>query len=147
MVEPSKNVYGVIPLTSDIDGLVNTIENEYGFVIPMGSLIATDLHNAISEQIITSDYLGVVNIRGNSCHHLAFTLQHIDLQVWVAEGDRPLPCKFVITYREEIGFPEYEAIFSDWDFTSIPANDPRFTVTLPENVHQIEVLPNRLGMQ
>jgi hypothetical protein len=147
MVEPSRNVYGVIPIASDIDGLVDIIEDEYGFVIPMGSFIATYLHDEISEQIITSDYLGVANIGEASCHHLAFSLQHIDLQVWVAEGDRPLPCKFVITYREEVGFPQYSAIFSDWDFSNIPANDPRFTVTLPENTHQVEVLPRRLGTQ
>jgi hypothetical protein len=146
MIEANKNVYAVIPVTSDIDGLVNTIENDYGFVIPMGSFISTDLHSAIAEQIIASDYLGVAKIQGNFCHHLAFSLEHIDLQIWVSEAENPLPCKFVITYKEETGFPEYTAIFSDWNF-AIPPNDPRFTVTLPENVHEIQVLPNRLGKQ
>lgn len=144
ILESVKNVYGVIPLTSDLDGLVDTIEEDYGFAIPMGSLIATNLYSKIMAQAITSDYVGLAKIRGVSCHHLVFTGETVDLQLWIADGDKPLPCKFIITYKQEASFPQYTAILSNWDFTDYPSNDSRFQVQLPPNVNQVEILPNRL---
>ena len=143
MVEPDKNVYGVIPASSDIDNLVKTIEETYGFSLPMGDLISTDLYVKILKGVKNSSDLGLSKIRGVSCHHLSFTLETIDLQLWVADGKQPVPCKFVLTYKEETGSPEYAAILSDWDFRDRTPNDPSFTVQLPPNSNKVDFIPDR----
>jgi hypothetical protein len=55
---------------------------------------------------------------GVSCEHLAFSQNNIDWQVWIENGARPVPRKFVITYKDEPDSPEFTAIFSNWDFTT-----------------------------
>ena len=51
---------------------------------------------------------------GKRCHHLAFAQEHVDWQVWIEDGAQPLVRKFVITYKDEPGAPQYTAIFFDW---------------------------------
>ena len=46
-------------------------------------------------------------------------------------GARPVPRKFVITYKDEPDSPEFTAIFSNWDFTT----------QLPDFVFQFEPPP------
>ena len=51
------------------------------------------------------------------CDHIAARTATVDFQVWVAEGERPLPRRVVITYLEEEGQPQFRAQFSDWNLT------------------------------
>jgi hypothetical protein len=143
MVEPDKNVYGVIPAPSNIDDLVKMIQETYGFSLPMGDLVSTDLYLKILKGIKNSSDLGLSKIRGVSCHHLSFTLETIDLQFWIAEGKQPVPCKFVITYKNETSSPEYAAILSNWDFGDRPPDDPIFTVQLPPNSNKVDFIPDQ----
>ena len=55
---------------------------------------------------------------GVPCEHLVFSQDNIDWQVWIQQGARPVPRKFLITYKDEPGSPQFTAIFSDWDFTT-----------------------------
>jgi hypothetical protein len=65
--------------------------------------------------------LGSVAVLGVSCEHLVFTQDRIDWQIWIENGARPVPRKFVITYKDEPDSPQYTAIFSNWDFaTKLP---------------------------
>jgi hypothetical protein len=39
----------------------------------------------------------------------------VDWQIWVQDGDKPVPCKLVITSKKMKGEPQFEARFSKWD--------------------------------
>jgi hypothetical protein len=142
MVEPDKNVYGVIQAPSELDGLFQMLEEKYGISLPMGDLMSTDVYGRILEQIQDSRYIGLSKIRGVSCNHLSFTLETIDLQMWIAEGKEPVPCKFLITYREEAGAPQYSAILSNWNFSELSPKDPRFAVEIPPNSNPVDFIRN-----
>lgn len=142
MVEPEKNIYGVIPVNSDLNTLFSTIKDDYGFSVPMGDLISTDIYRRIVEQIESSRNLGLVKVGDVSCYHLIFSLESTDLQLWVAEGKQPLPCKFVITYKEETNAPQYSAILKDWNFSEIKPDDSSFTVQIPPNSVKVDFIPN-----
>jgi hypothetical protein len=53
-------------------------------------------------------------IRGVDCHHIVVSGPHADLQVWVEEGDHPLPRRSVMTLKTAHGLPRHE-IFMDWN--------------------------------
>jgi hypothetical protein len=55
------------------------------------------------------------NIHGATSHHLVARTDAVDFQVWVADGDKPLPQRVVITYRKDKGEPQFRAQFSDWN--------------------------------
>ncbi len=39
----------------------------------------------------------------------------VDFQVWIADGDAPLPRRIVMTYKNDPGQPQFSADFVDWD--------------------------------
>jgi len=53
-------------------------------------------------------------IRGVECHHIIISGPALDLQMWIEEGDRPLPRKVMMTSKLELGMPRYY-VFLDWD--------------------------------
>jgi hypothetical protein len=53
-------------------------------------------------------------INGTECDFLAFRQDKVDLQIWIAQGDRPLPCKYVVTSRLVAGGPQYSVEFRNW---------------------------------
>ncbi|MCR5880806.1 DUF2092 domain-containing protein [Phenylobacterium sp. J367] len=62
---------------------------------------------------LTSGYLvGVETIDGVKTSHFAFREDHIDWQVWIQQGDQPLPRKVVIVDRRDPTHPSYIARLS-----------------------------------
>ena len=62
-------------------------------------------------------------------HHLAARTDTVDFQVWVADGDKPLPQRVVITYKKAKGEPQFWAQFSDWNLA--PAMRIRHSAAKP----------------
>ena len=73
------------------------------------------LLQALTENVQAGTYLGVRSIGGRPCHHLLFTQEEVDWQVWVDAGESPLPRKLVITRKKEPGQPQFSAELSGWD--------------------------------
>ena len=51
------------------------------------------------EGVYDSKDLGSGVFNGTECDFLAFRKDEVDLQIWVAQGDRPYPCAFVVTSK------------------------------------------------
>ena len=45
------------------------------------------------EEVLTGEYVGVTELSGVRCHHLAFRSGDVDWQIWIEDGDKPLPRK------------------------------------------------------
>jgi hypothetical protein len=80
--------------------------------------------------------LGDADVNGQTCRALAFVERDIDWQIWIANGPRPTPCKLLITYKTEPSQPQFQAVFSNWDFA--PRIDPAvFTPELPPGTEKV----------
>jgi hypothetical protein len=62
-------------------------------------------------------------IRGVECDHLAFRTEEVDWQVWIAQGSRPYPCRYVITSTGVMGWPQYTIDIRSWKTGSEVAAD------------------------
>jgi hypothetical protein len=73
-------------------------------------------------QDVTSGFVvgkGVVD--GVRCDHLAFRAPHVDWQIWIEEGNRPLVRKLVITTRDKLNAPQFTVVAKNWNL------EPEFT--------------------
>jgi hypothetical protein len=86
--------------------------------MPLEDFIRSDPHGDFLLKATSGTDIGPVTVLGTPCEHLALTQTNIDWQVWIEDGARPVPRKFVITYKDEPDSPQYTAIFSNWDFTT-----------------------------
>ena len=132
-------MYASMTVPGSIDSMLDRVAEMHNLRLPLSNLGYSDPCLRISKQIIFGTYVGVNDVNGTDCDHLAFSSSKIDFQIWLDRSAKPLPRKIVINYRTEPGSPEYIAILSNWKFPKqIP--DSRFRSQVPEDAKRIEFL-------
>jgi len=109
------NTHAEAAVPSTIDAAMDTMWASYGVKIPLVDFISSDPYATLMAHVESGFYAGLHQVNGVPCHHLVFTQEEIDWQIWISDGALPLPQKLVITYKLEDGYPQYTALFSDWD--------------------------------
>jgi hypothetical protein len=139
LLDVDKNVYAQEKAPSNIDNVLDHLMEDYGFSLPLADFVFSDPYSDLSENVEDGYYVGLHNVRGMKCNHLAFVQENLDWQLWVKEGKEPVPCKIVITYKDVPGLPQYTAVFTDWNFgTKEP--DSKFRADSLEGAEKIEFL-------
>lgn len=133
------NVYGVIPVPTSLDKTLKELRDKYGAKIPMSFLVISNPYTEIMEYVKFGFYIGLRNVEGTRCHHLAYVTENVHFQLWVEDGAQFVPRKLVVTYRNEPEAPQYTAIFSDWDFSPRLAKY-LFVPKIPADAVKIEFL-------
>ncbi|MBV8173453.1 MAG: DUF2092 domain-containing protein, partial [Verrucomicrobia bacterium] len=67
------------------------------------------------------------------------TNRGVDFQVWVAQGNQPLPRRIVITYKDEPGQPQFWAHLSNWNLAPV-ISDALFAFTPPNGADRVQFL-------
>lgn len=136
--DPDSLEYATTPISGDIDKAVRTLIEEHGVIAPLADFLLEDSHKALSVGLDSATYVGIGEIDGTLCHHLAFRHDdRVDWQVWVDAGKTRAPRRFVIVYTSVEGAPEYRANLSDWDFSErFP--DGMFSFSPPEGAVEVE---------
>lgn len=111
------NVYSTAPMPGTLDAALDTARSEFGVDLPLIDLVVSDPYKSATARVSTGLYFGLSPAMGFSCHHLAFIQDNIDWQSWVQAGPYPYIRKFVITYKNEPGSPEFTALIKQWDMT------------------------------
>ena len=137
--DPNANVYTSLSLPKNIDTALNKVDDNYSFVVPLSDFIHSDPYQALASKIKTGYYLGKSTIGGVSTHHLAFSQENIDWQIWLEDSKRLLPRKLVISYKNLPGSPQYSAILSNWEFK--PLASSLFEFKAPDNADSIDIVP------
>jgi hypothetical protein len=84
--------------------------------------------------------VGKSYINGVKCDHLIFSRPGVDFQVWVTEGSKPLPLKYVVTDTANFGRLSISTIMSDWNVKPV-VKDTQFTFVPPKGVQKINFMP------
>jgi hypothetical protein len=133
----AENVYGQWEAPATIDKLLDTMKDKLGFLPPLAVLIRSDTGSGGREkEIKAATYVGRTSIRGVDCHHLAFSGENADLQVWITDGV-PVIKRFVVTYKKKAGAPQFTATFLDWNFNA-QLSDYVFAFDPPAGARKIE---------
>lgn len=128
------NVYGKLPLEGTVDNVIAMLRDEAGLELPAADLLSAAPYDVMMENVTDADALGEGMVRGQMCDHLAFRTADVDWQIWVAQGDKPFPCRFTITSKMTAMAPSYDITFSGWkagaeaaadDFQLKPADGAR----------------------
>lgn len=97
-----------------IDKLVDDLRDKYGRPLPAADLLMSNPYDDLMSEVIDSKDLGSGVIGGEECDHLAFRTDAVDWQIWIAQGDEPHPCRYVITSKEMEHAPQYTIDFHNW---------------------------------
>ncbi|MFA5110246.1 MAG: DUF2092 domain-containing protein [Desulfobaccales bacterium] len=135
-----KNLYATAPMPPTIDAALAKASQDFDLQVVLADLICGDAYELMTKNVGRSLYVGLSEVRGVPCHHLAFDQGDQQFQVWVEVGAKPLPRKLLITQIKLLGGPQWTAYLSDWNFSpTLPDN--LFTFVPPAEAHRIEFLP------
>lgn len=131
-------VYSTLAVPSTIDGMLDRAAAD-NVTIPLSDFAVSDPCQLVRKQATYGGYIGVGDVNGVECDHVALSSPTTDWQVWLDRSGKAIPRKVVINYRSLPGSPEYIAFLSNWKFSkALPAT--RFRPDLPKDVKRIEFL-------
>lgn len=111
----SANLYAQIDVAGSVDDLIDVLQTKYSYPLPAGDLLLTNSYDRLMEGVVDSKDLGSGVINGVECDYLAFSTEEVDWQIWIAHGDKPYPCRFVITSKQIAGQPQYSVQLRNWE--------------------------------
>jgi hypothetical protein len=133
------NVYSSARKPSDLDHLFDHFKDDLEISMPLGQVFSAGLEKVKMKKINSVYHVGEATIAGVRCDHLAGTTTKVDFQVYVTQGDQPLPRRIVITYRKEAGKPQFRAQISDWQL-NVNVPESTFAFTPPQGAERIPFL-------
>ena len=131
LCNPLDKVYATVPAPGTIEGMLGFARDSLGLIIPVGDLVYSNSYALLMQDVTLAAVVGKAFIGGVSCDHLLFSRPGVDFQVWVADGKRPLPMKYVVTDTGTPALLSISAVMSDWNVApGVP--DARFTFVPPK---------------
>lgn len=140
LYDGNKNFYATMAKTGDLDAALDKAHKDYGLHVGLAELGSNHLWDYANRDLDNTLYVGLAEIQGVPCYHLAFDKKDVQYQLWIETGDRPLLRKVVVTQKTLPSAPQWTAIISDWNFApQFPAD--LFTFTPPAGAQKIKFMP------
>ena len=136
LIDEASNVYATAPQPGGLDDTIVHFVKDLGMRLPLAVLLVSQLPAELKDRVRSIDYVEKTTIHGSSAHHLAARTDTVDFQVWVADGDQPLPQRVVITYKNAKSAPQFWAQLSEWNLA--PAiEESTFLVKPPDGAQKV----------
>jgi hypothetical protein len=135
---PNDKAYVLVAKPGTVDEMLDYFVDDLGIPVPLNEFFLSNFYDEKQGAIESGFYVDEVTIGKRQCHHLAFRLDDVDIQFWIEDGDRPLPCSLVITYKLAVGAPQYWARFDHWD-RSPRASDEQFEFVPPKGAERLSI--------
>ena len=130
------NLYAQVEAPGTIDQLVDALRDKYHRPVPAADLLISDPYKELMSEVNDVKDLGSGVIHGVECDHLAFRTKEVDWQIWIAQGARPYPCRYVITSKKVTGWPQYTIDIWAWKTGAEVASDG-FKLEIPTGAKQL----------
>ena len=131
------NIYAQQDVPGTIDNLVDELR-KHNRPAPAADLLLSDAYEALMLDVVDVKDLGSGVIGGVECNYLAFRAKEVDWQIWIAQGDRPYPCRYVINSTFMDGEPQYSIQIRDWKAgDEVTATD--FTFKNPTDAKKVDL--------
>lgn len=127
-----------------LDEAIVAMHQQLDLDAPAADLLSDDPYAALTEDVVSGYRVGIAEIEGVRCHHLAFRGNEVDWQIWIEDGPQPRPRRFVITSKQMQGAPQFSVQLSKWD-TTPKLRDKFFAFKPPAGAQKIEFLTPGAG--
>ncbi|MBL8663987.1 MAG: DUF2092 domain-containing protein [Candidatus Odyssella sp.] len=133
------NSYAQKEIAGNLDALIDALRDDTGLQLAAGDLLYSDVAAGLTSEAESGKYWGTTLINGVECHYLSFRARHVDWQIWISTGDKPLPMKYVITSKWMTGAPQYAIRINKWN-TSPKIEASQFAFTPPAAAKKLDDL-------
>lgn len=136
------NYFATIPAPATLRELADTLADKYGLELPVADLFYWGERRG-TDEIKGAIDVGPSQVDGVTCEHYAFRQEGADWQVWIQQGDYPLPRKLVITTTTDPARPRFTSVM-DWNLAP-SFNDAAFAFVPPKDAKRIVLVEEPTG--
>jgi len=134
----NNNRYTQAAIPGTVDHLIDELRVTYDRPLPGADLLLSDPYAALMPDVTDAKDLGSGVIGGVECDYLAFRADQVDWQIWIAHGEHPYPCRYVITSKDLPSQPQYSIQIRNWRTgAEVAATD--FAFTNPTTAQKVEL--------
>jgi hypothetical protein len=141
---PGDKYYATVAAPGTLEEMLDFARESLDISAPAGDLIYTNAFQILMQDVTAGFVVGKAVVEGVRCDHLAFRSGHTDWQIWVQEGNQPLPRKLVITTKDVAGEPQFAVVMTKWDLAP-RITDRAFDFTPPKDATKVDFLPLAKG--
>jgi hypothetical protein len=138
IVPKGGGAYASIDAPGGIDAMLDLIQADYQVNVPVADLLYADLYGRVKDYLLSGVFLGPRTINGEVLDQLSFETTGADWQLWLEQGDRPLPRRLVVTFVNAPGEPEYLTVIKEWKLDQ-DVDDALFRSQVPADWRRIDV--------
>ena len=109
-----QNAYVQAEVPGTIDTLIDQLRDKFHRQLPGADLLQSGVYDELMTDVTDVKDLGSGVIGGTECDHFAFRAKDTDWQIWIAQGQNPYPCRYVITSKGVDQAPQFTMVVRDW---------------------------------
>lgn len=136
---PTQKYYATTAAPPTLEAALDFARDKLKVLAPAADLIYSNALERFTEGLTSASIVGSAEVGGVVCVHLAFRNPEVDWQIWIQEGDKPMPRKFVVTSKKLPQSPQFSVTLSKWD-ASPKVTDATFRFVPPKGSRQIDFL-------
>jgi hypothetical protein len=133
------NVFARVEKPGTVDNALIYLVKDLQMTLPMARMFLSDFPQSLEKLVTTISYVEENALFDVPTDHLAARSAEVDMQIWIAQGEQPLPRRIILTYKNAPGQPQFRADLSDWELSPKVVADS-FTFTPPAGAEQIPFL-------
>ena len=133
------NVFARVEKPGTVDNALIYLVKDLQMTLPMARMFLSDFPQSLEKLVTAISYVEENDLFDVPTDHLAARSAEVDMQIWIAQGEQPLPRRIILTYKNAPGQPQFRADLSDWELSPKVVADS-FTFTPPAGAEQIPFL-------
>ncbi len=96
---PDLKYYAMADAPATLETMLDFARDKLQIIAPGADLIYKDAFERLTQGLTSAFVVGKSVVGGVRCDHIAFRNAEVDWQIWIEEGAKPLPRKFVVTSK------------------------------------------------
>jgi hypothetical protein len=140
LYNPAEKVYATETAPDTIERMIDFARETVGILLPAADLLYRNAFPLLMQDVALAAVVDRTVVGGVKCDHLLFSRPGVDFQVWIAEGKRPFPRRYVVTETDTPARLSITTVLSDWK-TDAAVDDAQFNFVPPKGTSATRFLP------
>lgn len=122
------------PMPKTLDAALDAAATEYDITTPVADFIYSAPYDAFAQSGLAGGWVAKETVNGQVCHKLSYENENVSWDLWVSDGEKPMPCQLKIAYKQSDNAAKVTAVLKDWNLgTTFPADE--FTPKVDEQAY------------
>jgi hypothetical protein len=113
---PRLKYYATVPAPPTLRETIEVLAKKYGIETPLADLFYWGTDESGAADIKVARHIGPATIDGKPADQYAYRQEGVDWQLWIQQGEQPLPLKMAITSTAQPAQPTY-SVWLRWNLS------------------------------